>query len=97
MCHRKCKFSRLTNLYQMDLPHRVVAVYTYLHDRVNKNGECWPSVKTIANDIKLSPATVRRAIRDLKKAGLIKTEQRYREKGGKSTWLLRIKQRTDIV
>ena len=50
-----------------------------------------------AGDIKLSPATVRRAIRDLKKAGLIKTEQRHREKGGKSTWLLRIKQRTDIV
>lgn len=52
----------------MDLPHRAVAVYTYLHDRVNKNGECWPSVKTIAGDIKLSPATVRRAIKDLKKS-----------------------------
>ena len=38
--------SRLTFLYQMDLPHRAVAVYTYLHDRANKNGECWPSVKT---------------------------------------------------
>lgn len=50
----------------MDLWYRVVAVYTYLHDRVNKNGECWPSVKTIANDIKLSPAIVRIAIKDLK-------------------------------
>ena len=58
--------SRLIFLYQMDLPHRAVAVYTYLHDRANKNGECWPSVKTIAGDIKLSPATVRRAIKDLK-------------------------------
>lgn len=64
----------------MDLPHRAVAVYTYLHDRANKDGECWPSVKTKAGDIKLSPATVRRAIKDLKKAGLIKTEQRYRER-----------------
>ena len=82
--------SKLTFLYQMDLPHRAVAVYTYLHDRANKNGECWPSVKTIAGDIKLSPATVRRAIRDLKKAGLIKTEQRYREKGGKSSLLFKI-------
>ena len=36
--------SKLTYLYQMDLPHRAVAVYTYLHDRANKNGECWPSV-----------------------------------------------------
>ena len=89
--------SRLTYLYQIDLPHRAVAVYTCLHDRANKNGECWPSVKIIAGDIKLSPATVRRAIKDLKKAGLIKTEQRYREKGGKSTLLFRLKQRTDIV
>ena len=89
--------SRLTYLYQIDLPHRAVAVYTYLHDRANKNGEWWPSVKTIAGDIKLSPATVRRAIKDLKKAGLIKTEQRYREKGGKSTLLFRLKQSTDIV
>ena len=46
---------------------------------------------TIASDIKLSPATVRRAIRDLKKAGLIKTEQRYREKGGKSSLLFKIR------
>ena len=60
--------SRLTFLYQMDLPHRAVAVYTYLYDRANKNGECWPSVKTIAGGIKLSPATVRRAIKDLKNA-----------------------------
>lgn len=71
----------------MDLQHRAVAVYTYLYDRANKDGECWPSVKTIASDIKLSPATVRRAIKDLKKAGLIETEQRYREKGGKSSLL----------
>lgn len=82
--------SRLTFLYQMDLPHRAVAVYTYLYDRANKNGECWPSVNTIAGDIKLSSATVRRAIKDLKKAGLIETEQRYREKGGLSTLLFKI-------
>ncbi len=80
--------SKLTYLYQMDLPHRAVAVYTYLHDRADKNGECWPSVKTIAGDIKLSPATVRRAVKDLRKAGLLTTAQRYREKGGKSSCCL---------
>lgn len=82
--------SKLTYLYQMDLPHRAVAVYTYLHDRADKNGECFPSVKTIAGDIKLSPATVRRAIKDLRKAGLLTTAQRYREKGGKSSLLFRL-------
>lgn len=82
--------SRLTFLYQMDLPHRAVAVYTYLYDRANKNGECWPSVKTIAGDIKLSPATVRRAIKDLKNAKLITTKQRYRNNGEKSSLLFKI-------
>lgn len=74
----------------MDLPHRAVAVYTYLYDRANTYGECWPSVKTIAGDIKLSPATVRRAVKDLRKAGLLTTAQRYREKGGKSSLLFRL-------
>ena len=82
--------SKLTFLYQMDLPHRAIAVYTYLHDRANKNGECWHSVKTIAGDIKLSPATVRRAVKDLRKAGLLTTAQRYREQGGKSSLLFRL-------
>lgn len=82
--------SKLTFLYQMDLPHRAVAVYTYLYDRANKDGECWPSVKTIAGDIKLSPATIRRAIKDLKKVGLIETKQRYRDKGGKSSLLFKL-------
>lgn len=82
--------SRLTFLYKMNLPHRAVVVYTYLHDRANKNGECFPSVNTIAGDIKLSPATVRRAVKDLRKASLLTTAQRYREKGGKSSLLFRL-------
>lgn len=82
--------SKLTFLYEMDLPHRAVAVYTYLHDRANKNGECWPYVNTIAGDIKLSSATVRRAIKDLKNAKLITTKQRYRSNGEKSSLLFKI-------
>ena len=78
----------------MDLPHRAVAVYTYLYGRANKNGECWPSVNKIAGDIKLSPATVRRAIKDLRNAGFVTTQQRYREHGGKSSLLYRIKNKT---
>lgn len=44
----------------------------------------------LAGDIKLSPATVRRAIKDLKKVGLIETKQRYREHGGKSSLLYKM-------
>lgn len=83
--------SRLDFLYRTELPHRAVAVYIYLADRTNENNECWPAIPTIAADLKLSESTVRRGIRDLKKAGLLETEQRYRKKGGKSSLLFRMK------
>lgn len=83
--------SRLDFLYRSELPHRAVAVYIYLADRTNENNECWPAIPTIATDLKLSPSTVRRGIQDLKKAGLLATEQRYRKKGGKSSLLFRLK------
>lgn len=50
-----------------------------------------PASPTIASDLKLSPSTVRCGIRDLKKAGLLETEQRYRKKGGKSSLLFGLK------
>ncbi len=83
--------SRLDFLYRTELPHRAVAVYIYLADRTNENNECWPAIPTIATDLKLSTSTVRRGIRDLKKAGLLETEQRYRKKGGKSSLVFRLK------
>ena len=82
---------RLDFLYRMELPHRALSVYIYLSDRANKNGECWPAIPAIAADLKLSPSTVRRALRDLRKAGLVETRQRYRDKGGKSSLLFTLK------
>ena len=55
-----------------------------------KKGDCYESM-AVAADLKYSPSTVRRGIRDLKKAGLLETEQRYRKKGGKSSLLFRLK------
>lgn len=74
-------------IYRMELPHRAVSVYIYLAERADREGKCWPAVPTIARELKLSPTTVRRAVRDLRKAGLIRTEQRYRDSGGKSSLL----------
>ena len=71
-----------TELYRMDLPHRAISVYIYLSDRTNKDGICWPSIPTISKDLKLSESTTRRALNNLRKAGLIRTEQRDRENGG---------------
>ncbi len=78
---------RLDKLYKSDVPHRAVAVYLYLADRANREGQCWPAIPTIADELHLSVSTVKRALRDLRGAGLIITEQRYRKRGGKSSLL----------
>ncbi len=80
----------LNHLYKQELPHRAVAVYIYFAARANKPGICWPAIPTIARDLKLSESTTRRAIRDLKKAGLLQKESRYRENGGCSSNLFRL-------
>lgn len=81
---------KLTELYRMDLPHRAISVYTYLVDRAGKKTTCWPSIPTIAKELKMSESTIRRALDDLRKAGLIQTEQRYRENGGNSSLLYKL-------
>ncbi|MBQ7726186.1 MAG: helix-turn-helix domain-containing protein, partial [Clostridia bacterium] len=60
-------------------------------DRANKTGECWPAIPTIAKELKISESTVRRALYDLRKEELLVTEQRYREKGGKSSLLYKLR------
>lgn len=80
----------LSHLYRQNLPHRAVAVYIYLADRANKDNICWPAIPTIARELKYSESTVRRAMKDLREAGLLETEQRYRDNGGKSSLLFRL-------
>ena len=46
---------------------------------------------SIAKELKLSQSTIRRALHDLRKEGLLETEQRYRPKGGKSSLLYKLK------
>lgn len=53
----------------------------YLKDRSGKGQDCWPAVKTIASDLDLSRSTIKRALHDLTKAGLVEKEARYRENG----------------
>ncbi len=74
-------------IYAMSLPWREVSDYKHINDRANKDGKFWPAIPTIARELKFSESTVRRAIKDLIKAGIITTEQRYRDSGGKSSLL----------
>ena len=78
---------RRREIYKADLPHRAVAVYLYLSDRANKEGTCFPAIKTIAKDLSISISTVKRAVSDLEQNGFIRKKQRWRENGGKSSLL----------
>ena len=72
---------RLDHLYRMELPHRAKLVYTYLHDRMDKERKTWPGLNTIAKDLSVSRSTVKRAIKDLEKAQLIRKEPYFRDNG----------------
>lgn len=78
------------NIYASDLSHRARAVYMYLKDRADKDGKCWPAIKTIAKELNLSRSTVKRALDDLCQAGLLTKETRWRENGGLTSNLYRI-------
>ena len=72
-------------IFSTNLPHRAIAVYMYPRDRADKNGSCFPAISTIAQDLKMSRSTVKRALSDLEKAHYIRHERRYRQSGGNST------------
>lgn len=74
-------FSHLYKAPPDELPSRARAVYMYLKDRAGKGQDCWPAIKTIASDLDLSRSTVKRALNDLTKAGLVEKEARYRDNG----------------
>jgi DNA-binding MarR family transcriptional regulator len=63
------------------LPNRAKLVYVYLHDRMDSEKKTWPGLNRIAADLSLSRSTVKRAIKDLEKAGYVRKEFAYRENG----------------
>lgn len=82
---------RLEQIYEDEnLSHRAKTVYIYLLDRSNRDGQSWPALQTISHDLALSKSTVKRAIADLKAAGYLETEQRWRQNGGKSSLLFKL-------
>ena len=80
----------IRKIYASELPHRAIAVYLYLSDRANKEGICYPSIKTISRELNFSVSTVKRAIEDLVVSGYIEKKQRWRENGGRSSLLFKI-------
>lgn len=77
-------------IYSSDLEHRARTVYMYLKDRADLDGRCWPAIKTIAADLRLSRSTVKRALDDLIRVGLLEKEPRWRENGSYTSNLYRL-------
>lgn len=77
-------------VYRSELSHRARAVYMYLKDHADSEGRCWPGIRTIAAELNLSRSTVKRALDDLCREGLVSKEQRWRENGSLSSNLYRV-------
>lgn len=76
--------------HDQELSYRAKAVYIYLKDHTNKEGTCWPGIRTIAAGVSLSRSTVKRALDDLVRAGLVEKSSRWRENGSLSSNLYQL-------
>ncbi len=72
-------------IYKSNLSAKEIMVYNYLKTCCNSNNTCFPSIKTIAINTKMSVATVKRALNKLEDYKFIERESRYRSCGGKSS------------
>ena len=62
-------------LFQLGLDYGELAVCSFLKRCKNrKTHQCWPSIKTIGQAVRMSENTVRKYIRQLEERGLITTE-----------------------
>ena len=82
---------QLRRIYDLGLTHKAVAVYCYLCNRADKNGECYPSVRLISKDLSLSKSSVFRAFNELEKNGLLQRLPRYHPSGARRSTLYRLK------
>jgi len=51
-------------------------VLIYLVDRASRDGVCWPSLSTIAEDLEVDRKSVVRALKSLRARGLVTWESR---------------------
>lgn len=71
----KRRFTLPNELFSLELNSAEISIYAYLlycEDR--RTHQCWPSHKKIAEEVGLSPKTVRKYVIELVDKGLISTE-----------------------
>jgi DNA-binding transcriptional regulator YhcF (GntR family) len=74
------KIKLMQTIYASNLKSRAILVMNYLIFRANKEGTCFPSIKTIAKECHISVNTVKRALDDLIRAGYVQKDARFIEK-----------------
>ena len=82
------KIEYMTNAFQSDLKPRARLVLNCLALHANKDGQCFPSIKTIAKECGYSVNTVKRALDDLVQGGFVIKEARFdmeRKHGGQTS------------
>ena len=68
-------FSLPSEVFLLGMSAGELAVYSFLKRCENrKTHQCWPSIKTIGQAVRMSENTVRKYIRQLEERGLITTE-----------------------
>lgn len=78
-------------LEKYELSAKAVLVFSNLLSHMNyKTGECWPSLKLIAKECKLSVSSVQRGLKELLTAGLVKKSSRYRSDNSQTSNLYTI-------
>lgn len=60
-------------------------VYIYLKKFADGSGQCFPSVKTLSQQTKISQNKIRQTLFELADLGLISVERRFRDDGGKTS------------
>lgn len=87
------KIEFMTNAFQSDLKPRARLILNCLALHCNKDGQCFPSIRTIARECGYSVNTVKRALDDLVKAGFVVKEARFdkeRKHGGQTSNLYKL-------
>lgn len=81
------KFEYMKNTFGSDLKPRARLVLQCLIYHADKEGTCFPALKTIATECGYSLSTIKRALRDLCGAGYIVKQERFdeRKNGGQTS------------
>ena len=67
-------------IYDTTLSPHTFRVYAYLMKRADHESRTWPSIRTIADELKMSTATITKAVTELGKSGWLEIEKKQVDK-----------------